>query len=646
MENFSRSPSLIQARSASPLQKRIDLSSPTPKFSSPSDFCKKSFELKNFSVEKENEQDPAAPKPIKGRSPVMTSSPKGPPFQKNFMAPTISASSKAVGSSCQRKRVLGERNDMVRSSYTSPQTETIAGTAVRFPLLSTQVGETTGCTDKLSLASPQIKEIPSLSERSPAKGGSPWVRTETVTQPNPLQSDPFPPYDPKVNYLSPRPQFLRYKPKPQADLRGNELDSLEMNSDPRSLEESFSSECSDDSISVQTEEEDNLSEEATLPQIELQPSRVTNKSRANLKTGHLLLVLLIGFIFLPLSDSPMTASYSNPKFAGFHTRLLEVSSKVNGWLPDCFSYLFAREASFSRERNTFVLSNLTCVVDDKESSTSEEYKMETVSEEKETKASFEMVQRENEVLEVQTRFEIGNIEEEEEKEFEADAGSILEQQHMETSSTISNKKEDAQPELEKSEPEKPKNPEPELVENQQVQDPEAIMTENPEPKLSESESDNMSIMTENPEPKLSESKSDNMSGEELIKISKRAAQGMASAVLLLSLVTAVAATTFAKKKQNQVLDFDSTRGDKLPGMVQNSTLDEISSSSIEVDKDGGTYTSTPRQRQARRESDASSCSYGSYVSFEKVSSKKGNREGEEITPVRRSSRLRSLTIAC
>ncbi|XP_078177607.1 uncharacterized protein LOC144572081 [Carex rostrata] len=639
MENFSRSPSLIQARSASPLQKRIDLSSPTPKFSSPSDFCKKNFELKNFSVEKENEQDPAAPKPIKGRSPVMTSSPKGPPFQKNFMASTISASSKAVGSSCQRKRVLGERNDMVRSSYTSPQTETIAGTAVRFPLPSTQVGETTGCTDKLSFASPQIKEIPSLSEHSPAKGGFPWVRPETVTQPNPLQSDPFPPYDPKVNYLSPRPQFLRYKPKPQADLCGNELDSLEMNSDPRSLEESFSSECSDDSISVQTEEEDNLSEEATLPQIELQPSRVTNKLRANLKIGHLLLVLLIGFNFLPLSDSPMTASYSNPKFASFHTRLLEVSSKVNGWLPDCFSYLFAREASFSREMNTFVLANLTCVVDDKESSTSEEYKMETVSEEEETKADFEMVQRENEVLEVQTRYEIGNIEEEEEKEIEADAGSILEQQHMATSSTISNKKEDPQLQLEKSEPEKPKNAEPELVENQQVKDPEPIMTENPEPKLSESES----IMTENPEPKLSETESNNLFDEGLINISQRAAQGMAAA-LLLSLVTAVVAMAFAKKKQNQILDFGLTQGDK----IQNSTLDEISSCSIEVDKDGGTYTSTPgqRQRQSRRESDASSCSYGSYVSFEKVSSKKGNREGEEMTPVRRSSRLRSLTISC
>lgn len=581
-----------------------------------SDFCKKNFELKNFSVEKENEQDPTAPKPIKGRSPVMTSSPKGPPFQKNFMAPTISASSKAVGSSCQRKRVLGERNDMVRSSYTSPQTETIAGTAVRFPLPSTQVGETTGCTDKLSFASPQIKEIPSLSERSPAKGGSPWVRPETVTQPNPLQSDPFPPYDPKVNYLSPRPQFLRYKPKPQADLRGNELDSLEMNSDPRSLEESFSSECSDDSISAQTEEEDNLSEEATLPQIELQPSRVTNKLRANLKIGHLLLVLLIGVILLPLSDSPMTASNSDPEFAGYHTRLLELSSMVNGWLPDCFSYLFAREASFSREINTFVLANLTCMVDDKESSTSEEYKMETVSEEKETKAVFEMVQRENEVLEVQTRYEIGNIEEEE-KEIEADAGSILEQQHMATSSTISNKKEDPQLQLEKSEPEKPKNTEPELVENQQVKDPEPIMTEIPESELSESEP----IMTENPEPKLSEIESDNLFDEELIKISKRAAQGMAAA-LLLSLVTAVAATAFAKKKQNQILDFGLTRGDKIPSMVQNSTLDEISSSSIEVGKDGANYTSTPRQRQARRESDASSCSYGSYVSFEKVSSKK------------------------
>ncbi|MCI93272.1 hypothetical protein A2U01_0114570, partial [Trifolium medium] len=28
----------------------------------------------------------------------------------------------------------------------------------------------------------------------------------------------MPPYDPKTNYLSPRPQFLHYKPKPRMDL--------------------------------------------------------------------------------------------------------------------------------------------------------------------------------------------------------------------------------------------------------------------------------------------------------------------------------------------------------------------------------------------------------------------------------------------
>lgn len=591
---------------------------------------------------------------------MSTSSSKGIPLQKNFMAPTISASSKAVGPACQRKRVLGERNETAKSSHTLDQAEEIAGPAVRFLLVSTQVEETTDCSCKSSLSSPQIKDTASLSELSQANRASPLVGSETATQPDLLQSAPLPPYDPKVNYLSPRPRFLHYKPKPRGDLFGNELDFLGNNSDPRSLEDSSSSDCSDDATSAQTEEEDNLSKEATSPEIECRKTKSqsgrVSVMRAKLKIRHVFLVLLISCIGLPLSDSPiMIASSSNPnvppvRFVGFHTTLLEVSDKLNGWLSECFSYTFAREGSFPRELNTFPMSNLTCAMKDKSSiddvagihpSFSPEYTTEVATEENETNVSFDMVHRENEVSEIQIRYESGKLEEEEEKEIEADVGSTSEQQETAASSTISEMKEDStQPEIfEKSEPEELKNPEPKLVEKHEVKD---LKPKNPEPKLVENHKvkDPEAIMSENLEPELIEPESVNMSDEELINFSKKAAQGMASIAVLLSLVTAVAALAFAKRKQNWVLVSDSIRRDKMrPSLVQgsneshvlnriplhqNSTLDieEFSSSSFEVGTDTGIYTSTPYERKARRESEASSDSCGSYVSFEKISSKK------------------------
>jgi hypothetical protein len=694
----------------------IQLKNPTLLFYS--DSPKKSFNLKHFPSEKENEHDPTTPKPAKGRSPLITSTPKGSPFQKNFMAPTISASSKAVGSSFQRKRVLGERNEMVHSFHTSALTEDISGPAVRFQHASTQVEENTNCSSFIS--SPQIKETVSLSALSPAISLSPSTGPAT-TQSDPLEHAPLPPYDPKVNYLSPRPQFLHYKPKPRDNLFGNELDFFGSSSDSTGPEDSSSSECSDDIISVQTEEEDNLLKEATIPEvecpkIELQPSRVTTIG-AKLKIRHVLLVLSISCICLLL-----LASYSNPnvpsaRVSASHTRLLEVSNKINGWLSEYFSYTFAREGYFPREISTFPLANLTCVVDDNRSfneaagkypSSSWEIKMGMVSEEKETQASFDMVHGENEVSEEQIQHETRKLEKEgevEDKEEDIEVGSASEHQEMAASSIISETKEDpTQPDMfEKSEPEKPKILEHKLVENQEVEDLETIMSENlktgklekegevedkeeeedievgsasehqemvassiisetkedptqpdmfeksePEkPKISEHElvenqevKDLETIMSETLKPESIEPKSGNMSdGELLINILKKTAQGMVAIAVLLSLATAVAASAYAKRKQNQVPVSNSIRGDKAPGLVQSSSeshvpnmislqkkstldIEEFSSSSFKVGTDAGIFTNMTRERQARRESEASSGSYGSYMSFEKISSKK------------------------
>jgi hypothetical protein len=67
----------------------------------------------------------------------------------------------------------------------------------------------------------------------------------------PLDADPsMPPYDPKTNFLSPRPQFLHYRPNPRVESYLNE------ESDGRRLEESFS----DTDVTEETQSEDSQKE--------------------------------------------------------------------------------------------------------------------------------------------------------------------------------------------------------------------------------------------------------------------------------------------------------------------------------------------------------------------------------------------------
>ncbi|OMO63403.1 hypothetical protein COLO4_32472 [Corchorus olitorius] len=65
----------------------------------------------------------------------------------------------------------------------------------------------------------------------------------------PLDADPsMPPYDPKTNFLSPRPQFLHYRPNPRIDLY-REREGMQ-------LEEHFASEsCSDTDVTEETQSE-------------------------------------------------------------------------------------------------------------------------------------------------------------------------------------------------------------------------------------------------------------------------------------------------------------------------------------------------------------------------------------------------------
>ncbi|XP_076886609.1 uncharacterized protein LOC143536523 [Bidens hawaiensis] len=175
------------------------------------------------------------------RSPAKTGS-------KNFMAPTISAASKFTPNPSPRKQILAEKND-------DPK-----------PVERKELVLESLSVDEVNLASSNddfdgIKIRPLCC--SPIS--SPIVPV-TESDPNP------PPYDPKKNFLSPRPQYLRYKPNPRIEFLLNQEES-----DVTRLEESFNlsdnsssdteenepekepekeAEFSDDSVSSVTEEKE------------------------------------------------------------------------------------------------------------------------------------------------------------------------------------------------------------------------------------------------------------------------------------------------------------------------------------------------------------------------------------------------------
>lgn len=191
--------------------------------------------------EKENGKDPNwKTRKAQLRSPGIS---KG---TKNFMSPTISAASKFNAS--PRKKLLSERNgDMIHSSSTSLSDPRSSCTSVNIlehseePEAKMKKEASRDCLVTDSEVGPEDSFLSSKGSRKKVAFDSvvheiPPVETtyvgaeadlvnvneEFVNQKSPcssllapLDADPLvplPPYDPKMNYLSPRPQFLHYRP--------------------------------------------------------------------------------------------------------------------------------------------------------------------------------------------------------------------------------------------------------------------------------------------------------------------------------------------------------------------------------------------------------------------------------------------------
>ena len=152
-----------------------------------------------------------------------------------------------------------------------------------------------------------------------------------------------PPYDPKTNYLSPRPQFLLYKPNPRIQKLLNKKQEVGLRGCKR-LEDSFIFESlsdtetpedtqSEDSSSVELEEGQNEEveeSEAALTETAQEEPNVSEPNPIDIRTSNgraleakgvsksyssfrlkpifVLLLLLVGCLCIPITDSPFISS--------------------------------------------------------------------------------------------------------------------------------------------------------------------------------------------------------------------------------------------------------------------------------------------------------------------------------------------------
>lgn len=208
--------------------------------------CSLDYSRRNsFGGDKENETKP-----------VLT-----PKSSKNFMSPTISAVSKINPS--PRKRVLSDKNEMSRSfsdvkglilEDDSKRNHHRAKSCVSF----SDVLHTICVDEKKKFEESHDMTVTDFDEKEVYEN-----KGITYSDPrfriSPRPSVPYtslefaacevdtllPPYDPKKNFLSPRPQFLHYKPNPRIEKRFDEC---------KQLEELFISESSSSETELSVEE--------------------------------------------------------------------------------------------------------------------------------------------------------------------------------------------------------------------------------------------------------------------------------------------------------------------------------------------------------------------------------------------------------
>lgn len=152
---------------------------------------------------------------------------KAPKPSKNFMSPTISAVSKINPS--PRKKILSEKNELSRSFDKSHHHVTQVRSSVTFCDVVSFIGEEDKDKDQIFIGEKKKEEEEEEShdvtvtdmddssfDVSPLTASVPF--TFPAFEANEVDAS-VTPYDPKKNYLSPRPQFLHYRPNPRIECK-------------------------------------------------------------------------------------------------------------------------------------------------------------------------------------------------------------------------------------------------------------------------------------------------------------------------------------------------------------------------------------------------------------------------------------------
>ncbi|KAI3967438.1 hypothetical protein MKX01_012248 [Papaver californicum] len=154
--------------------------------------------------------------------------PKKPSTPKHFMSPTISAASKI---STPRKKILMERNDF---SFSETKTTTATTHVSKSPNLDSK-------TPNSSSQIPLSQKITDFSVPSDLQS------SQTIPISSKLTDSEETPYDPKTNFLSPRPKFLRYNPNRRVEILKRRENELKQQADQSGSDEQESDDVSSSS---------------------------------------------------------------------------------------------------------------------------------------------------------------------------------------------------------------------------------------------------------------------------------------------------------------------------------------------------------------------------------------------------------------
>ncbi|KAF9622961.1 hypothetical protein IFM89_035676 [Coptis chinensis] len=289
-----------------------------------------------------------------------------------------------------RKKILGERNEDVSElteevfseTQNLSKTRTLESEEVAADYIAPLVSESLkiiappSSNEETDVTKPSVSLKPSATPPShgvPPLDSDPHLPhyefkaknvsfTPTPTKPSSspiptlaaLDSDPhLPPYDPKTNYLSPRPQFLLYKPKPRIQINLEDSFTSESCSDTDNTEETQSSESpkeSENASSSEVDQETLVSEtEPVNTQVKL-ISKSKSRSFVRSKIAPFLLVFVIASLFFQVTDTPLhsPSTYEDQslkfdesariiEFA--KTNFDELASYFNLWSAKTVSYL-------------------------------------------------------------------------------------------------------------------------------------------------------------------------------------------------------------------------------------------------------------------------------------------------------------------